>query len=445
MHDLIGVLVLALGFVLATIRPLNLGALLFAGAFLFGTFVAGLDTSKILAEFPVGIFLLLVGVTYLANVARHNGTIDWFVEGAVNLARGRVALIPWMMFSTAALLAAVGVPAAPAIISPVAMGLATNRGISQTFMAIMVVHGAGAGALSPLGIFGIVVSGMMRQYAMPFDPIGIFVTAFLVNFVAAAIVAAFFAFTKERASAAATARVQSHETEVSRFGGNAATRRAIAPERQFGADGDAPPSNQETEKISLDIILTMVAFSLLVAGAIGGLDIGLMAITCAIALAIFKSKYDTVALIDVPWPLIFLVVGTITYVGVIEKIGTMDRLGSFLAGAVAPTIAALLLAYAAGLVSAFASSTGVMTALIPPAIPLLEQSDLSVLAVIGLIVVASTIVDVSPFSGQGASAIANATPDARQSVFRSMLIYGAVITAVGPGLVWLVLVLPGVA
>src|SRR6476469_10160328 len=104
----LSIIILAAMFLLATVLPLNLGALAFVGSFLLGALVLGMSTNEILANFPGGLFLTIVGVTYLFAIAQNNGTIDLLVRGAVRLVRGRVAFIPWVMFGITGLLTAFG-------------------------------------------------------------------------------------------------------------------------------------------------------------------------------------------------------------------------------------------------------------------------------------------------------------------------------------------------
>jgi Kef-type K+ transport system membrane component KefB len=96
--ELISILALAVMFVIATVVPVNMGVLAFVGAFLVGTVVADLPTKDIIGGFPGGLFLTLVGITFLFAIAQNNGTIDWLVDLAVRAVRGRVAAIPWIMF-----------------------------------------------------------------------------------------------------------------------------------------------------------------------------------------------------------------------------------------------------------------------------------------------------------------------------------------------------------
>ena len=82
--QMLSVLVLVLVFGLATVLPLNMGALALAATFFVGVLGMGLSTKEIFAGFPGDLFVTLVGVTYLFAVAQKNGTVDWIVERAVD-------------------------------------------------------------------------------------------------------------------------------------------------------------------------------------------------------------------------------------------------------------------------------------------------------------------------------------------------------------------------
>jgi len=113
-------------FVIATFLNVHMGALAFVATFVVGFGMAGMSEKEILSGFPAGLFVILVGVTFLFAIAKVNGTIDWLVDGAVSLVHGRVWAFPWIMFLIAAGLAGIGAvpPAAVAIIAPTAMRIA---------------------------------------------------------------------------------------------------------------------------------------------------------------------------------------------------------------------------------------------------------------------------------------------------------------------------------
>ena len=73
-----------------------------------------------------------------------------------------------------------------------------------------------------------------------------------------------------------------------------------------------------------------------------------------------------------------LITGVLTYVGVLEEMGTIDSVGEEVADVGAPLLAALQLCYVGAIVSAFASSVGVLGAFIrSPAVPAAGEVALS--------------------------------------------------------------------
>lgn len=154
--EVIALVALALVFLVATLRSINMGALALVAAFVVGLSVFGEDTDAIVAGFPDDLFVILVGVTYLFALAKNNGTVDWIAQGAVRAVRGRVALVPWAMFFVCAAVTSIGAvsPAAVAIVAPVATGFAHRYRIHPAMMGMMVVQGATGGSFSPIGIFG---------------------------------------------------------------------------------------------------------------------------------------------------------------------------------------------------------------------------------------------------------------------------------------------------
>ena len=108
-----------------------------------------------------------------------------------------------------------------------------------------------------------------------------------------------------------------------------------------------------------------------------------------------------------------------------------------------PLLVALLLCYIGAIVSAFASSTAILGATIPLAVPFLMAGEIGATGVIVALAVSSTIVDVSPFSTNGALVLANAQNVDRDRFYKQILKYSALVVLVGPLLAWAVFVLPG--
>ncbi|WP_410657094.1 SLC13 family permease [Amycolatopsis sp. lyj-112] len=421
--QLISILVLVVIFTLATTRSINMGALAFAGAFLVGTLAGGLDTDGIFAGFPGDIFVVLVGVTYLFAIARANGTTDWLVAAAVRLVGGRIALIPWVMFVVTGALTAIGAvsPAACAIVAPIALGFAARYKISPLLMGAMVVHGAQGGGFSPISVYGSIVNGIVDRNHIAGNPLVLFLASLFMNLAIAAVLFVVLGGTKLR-------------------------RRQLVT---VGAGGSAEETDDEPlpheQRIPLDgpKIVTLTGLVALVVGTlVFDLDPGLTAITVAVLLSVVWPKTSRSAVSEITWPTVLLICGVLTYVAVLKEIGTIDYVGNAVTMVGIPLLAALLLCYIGGIVSAFASSVGLMGALIPLAVPFLAQGTIGPVGMIAALAVSATMVDVSPFSTNGALVLANAKDIDRDKFFKQLLVYGALVVAIVPLLAWLVFVVP---
>jgi di/tricarboxylate transporter len=456
--QLISIYALVAMFVIATILPINMGVLAFVGAYLVGTLVAGQSTKDIIAGFPGGLFLTLVGITYLFAIAQNNGTIDWLVRMAVRAVRGRIVAIPWIMFGIAAVLTAVGAvsPGAVAIIAPIALGFAAKYGISQLLMGLMVIHGAQGGGFSPISIYGGITNRVVSQAGLPLSEMTTFLASLFVNLAVAVVL--FFVFggrklLHQRDESMATAagsnavNVPHVEIAVPQTGPQAygdAEAEAITEEiaLETGQAPNAVTAEHPTETATPDNRLyQMVTLAGLIALAVltlaFNLDIGFVAITIGLLLSLMAPNLQKRAMGQVTWPEIMLITGVSTYVGVLEKMGTIDFVGTSVAGLASPLTAALLLCLIGAVISAFASSTAVLGSLIPLAVPFLQAgTGVNPIGFVAAMGVSSTIVDVSPFSTNGALVLANAKGIDRDVFFRQLLAYGALVTVVGPIIVW---------
>lgn len=102
--EIISIIVLALLFLVATIRSVNMGILAFVAAFAVGVPIAGMTTEDVVAGFPGDLFLVLMGLTFLFGFAQQNGSIDLLVQWSLKAVRGRVAAAPWIFFALSAFL-----------------------------------------------------------------------------------------------------------------------------------------------------------------------------------------------------------------------------------------------------------------------------------------------------------------------------------------------------
>jgi di/tricarboxylate transporter len=426
---LISILVLGAIILIATVLPVHMGALSLAAAFVVGMFVLHgsfkARADQIAAGFPGDLFIVLAGVTFLFAIAKNNGTVDWLIQAAVRSVRGRVGILPWIMFFVTALLTAVGAvaPAAVAMIAPIGLGFAARYRISPVLVGLMIVNGATAGSFSPIGIFGSITNGVVERNGLHGSPLTLFLGSFAFNLILAGITVLVFS---GRERVPASGRADSSGDSAS----------PISP--------DPATESESVARLDLPRALTVVSLLGLAAGALFfGLDVGFSAFVVAVLLSLADPRGVKGAITQIAWPTVLLVCGIVTYVSLMETIGTIDYLGKTVATVGTALVAALVVCYIGGVVSAFASTTGILGALIPLAVPILRTSGISTAGLITALAISSSVVDSSPFSTSGSLVVANSPEAQREVVFRRLIQWGFSMVALAPLVTWLLLVAPG--
>ncbi|MFC4004020.1 SLC13 family permease [Prauserella oleivorans] len=451
--QILALLILVSMFVLASFLSINLGILALVAAFVVGVGFGGLDADAVIGNFPGDLFVLIVGVTYLFALAQENGTLQRIIDVSMRMVGHRVAAIPWLMFFLAAFVAAAGAlsAAAVAIVAPVALRFAAQHKVNPLLMGLMVVQGATAGSFSPLSPFGAITNGLLEGRDLPSDPMGLFVNSLLFNVVAACVVFAVFggvSLVRRRQREQVTAPTGEPALMGPGRGPGAMARPpadlvgtdddsdAGAPEE---ACGDDRPRSRTSDAVHQ--VATLVAIvGLVLSTMLFGLDVGFVALTLAVALTLLSPNRYGECVKLIPWSAVLLVCGVLTYVGVLSEIGTIDYLSELLTSTGSPLLTALAACYIGGVISAFASTAGVLGASIPLAVPVLEDGMLPMLGTISAIGVASSVVDVSPLSTNGALLVANQKSMEPRLFFRRLLLWSVVVIALAPLLSWLLFV-----
>ena len=379
-----------------------------------------MSAANVLAGFPGDLFVTLVGITYLFAIAQNNGTIDWLVRQAVRSVRGHTAAIPWVMFFVTALLTSVGAvsPGAVAIVAPIALRFSQQYRIHPLLMGLMVIHGAQGGGFSPMSIYGGITNQVVQRADLAGNDMHLFLASLGFNLLVAVVV--FFVF----------------------GGRSLLAQRAVevAPAEAIDATGGSVGG----KGLTYPQVLTLLGLIALGVGVlVFELNVGLVAITIAVVLTILFPKDQARAVEQIHWSTVLLICGVVTYIAVLQKGGAVTYVGDSVSSIGAPLVGALLLCYVGGIVSAFASTVGVLGAIIPLAVPLLLLGQIDAVSVVAALAISSSIVDVSPFSTNGALVIASAHGIDRESLYRQLLLYSAVVVALAPLLAWAVLVLPG--
>ncbi len=434
----VAIIALVALFVVGTVMPINMGALAYVAAWLVGMYALDMEERDILAGVSADLVLTLIGVTYLFAIANNNGTVDLIVRSAVKAVRGHVALIPWVMFAVTAVLTAIGAasPAACAIIGPIALGFAGRYHISPLMMGMFVVHGAQGGGFSPISIYGLITNSVMEDNDLPSSEITVFLASLAVNLVMAAIL-----FVVLGGRQLIGHKIDADDDpdaidEQLHHGGQPVTGRG---------SGATVATRTQGLGVRRDQVLTLLAFvGVAVVALAFDKNIGFVSITAAVILAMLAPKEHKDAVKQIAWPTVLLVAGVSTYATILTTAGSPEFVGNWAAGLGAVAIGALILCYVGGVVSAFASSTALLPVIIPIAVPLIADGGIGAATFVAALAVASTIVDVSPFSTNGALMLANRPHTISEPVYyKQILTYSFIVVLVGPLLVWAVLVLPG--
>ena len=376
--------------------------------FLVSTLFVHEPIAEVYRGFPVDLFVLLTGVTYLFAIASHNGTIGKVVERATGLARGRRALVPWVVFVTASLPAMAGAlgSAGVALLAPLSLRLAERSALDRRMIGLMVVHGAAAGNFSPLNPLGVLVSQALIRNGLPPIATQLFFANLAFNIALGVVIVAWFG-------------------------------------RSRSGDAVAAPTAVATAKFSKDQLCTIAAILLVAIAALGfNLSIGFLAFGAAVLLQLFFPKSSVGADKHIAWGVVLLVCGIVTYVAALQRYGTVQAAGDAIAGLGAPMMTALLLCAVGAATSAFASSAGILGAMIPLALPFMVQGTVGTAGLIIALAISVTVVDGMPFSTVGALVVANAAEAERTRVYRALLWWGTIMVLSAPILTWLIFVLP---
>ncbi len=405
---------LVLIFVLGAVRSINLGILSLAGTFIVGTLLTRESLADMYRGFPVDLLILLVGVTYLFGIAASNGTIERVVSGAAASVRGRRALIPWIVFVVAAVPTMAGAlgGAAAAMLAPIALRLAERCSLDRRMIGLMVLHGSACGNFSPLNALGAIVLEGVARSGLEVSAAAVFLANVGYNVVLGA---AIFIW----------------------FGGLRLGKSAGLTETPIGVVDSSPPAaSTGVAHLSTAIALVLVA----VLALVYGWSIGFVALLAAAALHALFPQSSNGAERRIPWDVVLLVCGIVTYVSALQRAGTVDAIGSGIVALDAPLLGALLICTVGAVTSAFASSAGILGAMIVLAAPFMAQGAVSVTGLVIALAISATVVDSSPFSTAGALVVANTAASERAVVYRGLLAWAAVMVVTAPLATWLLFV-----
>lgn len=436
--EIIALIGLVAVFAISALRNVHMGALALVFSFVVGIFLVQESLDDVLGGFPVDALIILLGITYLFGLAHETGTIDWLVDRSLALIGNRVALLPWGLWAVATLVACLGTSHAAFAVVPIAMTLAHSHRINSTMMGIAMSSAIVGGALAPTSIVGITVMSVARSSDIPYNPALMFGLSIGINALVVAV--AFFMFGGreliQRTRAAREGGSTGGDAPLDGTGGGVAVAERV----------EAPAVTKRLTPMQLLVLISipvLIASFFLLTLAEVDVNLGVVALTIAVVIALIDPKIGKSAMKRIDWNTILLLGGIITYVGVLTRLGAIDQLGEAARSVSSPLVAALVICVVAALVSAFASTIGIIGALIPLAVPLLVPGGgLEMTGFIYALAISASLVDCAPFGTTGATIVASTVEEHRARVNRNLTRWGLSMVIIGPVVTLATMVVP---
>lgn len=382
---------------------INVGFLSIVFALIIGVFFGGMKVGAIVAGFPTSLFVTLVGITLLFSQARVNGTLDKVARLSVKLAGDSPGMIPIIFFALAVILATVGIGniASAALLFPIALAIGEKAGIAAFLMAIMVGNGANAGAFSPFAPTGIIANDLMAKVGL----VGVEWRTYFNTFIAQSFVAfaGYFTLGGWKLFSREARICEALKEEIEPFTGK--------------------------QKFTLGVIAALV-----VSVTVLKIDVTLGAFVGAAILSLSGASDEEAAVKTIPWGTIMMVCGVTVLIALMEKTGGMELFSSLLARFSTRTTVTATIAFVTGVISVYASSSGVVLPAFLPTIPglITKLGGGNALAIASSINVGAHLVDLSPLSTLGALCLASApASEDRRALFNKLLLWGLAMCIVG--------------
>jgi di/tricarboxylate transporter len=420
-------------------EELNVGIVAIAFAIGIGALFAGLPAAEIMRAWPLDLFMILTGVTFLFGIATTNGTMEKLTGNAVRLAGGNTALIPLILFLLITLITTIGPGniATFTLMAPVALAISERIGMRAFLMSLLIVGAAEGAAFSPLAPTGIISTHFLTKMTPQLASLGqtlgnldtlawkIYFNSMFAQLIAN--VGGFFL-----------------------LGGWAWLRRQRSVTLSIDEVAPKPGPLNRAQWMTVGCIALLVClvilpglsvsrgwFSPTMMNLIGNgesANVGAIAFLLASFLLVCNAGDSKAAIGSMPWAVIVMVGGMAILIDVMDKAGGLNALAGMISAVSNPVSVNGVLAFVTGVISSYSSSSGVVMPMFLPLVPGLVEAlgGGSAVAMVSSINVGSHLVDTSPLSLFGAVCVACAgKSEDKGKLFRQLLIWGLSMSVVG--------------
>ena len=404
-------------------EDLNVGFLGIAFGIIVGGVFAGTPASKVMNAFPLSLFMILVGVTFLFGMAQTNGTMEKLTAYSIRACKGNTALVPIIIYILATFITTIGPGniAGCALMAPVAMAIASKVKMPAFLMTLLVVGACNGAAFSPFAPTGIISNGIIAKCApelgIPADYLN--TLAWKIHF---------------------NSTIAQGFVNIGGFfvmGGLKWIREQKGAALDIDELAPKPEPFNAAQKTTL--LLVAILIILVVVPGLPGVkgtlpkyitnmlsNVGSISFVLSIILMLTGYGDSKAAVKVMPWSVIMMVCGVSVLIDVMDKAGGLNFLVEVMASVAGPTTICFWTAFVPAVISAYSSSSGVVMPMFLPMTPgLVELTGGDPISIISAIDVGSHLVDTSPLSTLGALCIASAGEEEDKGVlFRKLLIWG---------------------
>ena len=404
-------------------EDLNVGFLGIAFGIIVGGVFAGTPATKVMNAFPLSLFMILVGVTFLFGMAQTNGTMEKLTAYSIRACKGNTALVPIIIYILATFITTIGPGniAGCALMAPVAMAIASKVRMPAFLMTLLVVGACNGAAFSPFAPTGIISNGIIAKVApelgIPADYLN--TLAWKIHF---------------------NSTIAQGFVNIGGFfvmGGLKWMREQKGAALDIDELTPKPEPFNAAQKTTL--LLVAILIILVVVPGLPGVkgtlpktitnmlsNVGSISFVLSIVLMLTGYGDSKAAVKVMPWSVIMMVCGVSVLIDVMDKAGGLNFLVEVMASVAGPTTICFWTAFVPAVISAYSSSSGVVMPMFLPMTPgLVELTGGDPIAIISAIDVGSHLVDTSPLSTLGALCIASAGEEEDKGVlFRKLLIWG---------------------
>ncbi len=146
-------------------EELHVGNLSIAFGIVVGAIFMNMSGAKVVMGFPLSLFMILVGVTFMFAMAQVNGTLGKVTSYAIRSCGGNMMLLPLIIYLLTIFITTIGPGniAGVALLAPICMAIAGQVRMSAFCMTLIVVGAANSACFSPFAPTGIISHGLVEK------------------------------------------------------------------------------------------------------------------------------------------------------------------------------------------------------------------------------------------------------------------------------------------